>query len=179
MWIALLRAVNVGATNRMTMRDLHDLVAGLGFAKVRTHLAAGNVVFEGGGRSGAAHEALIERELGRGLQVRTDVIVRSASEWRAAIAANPFTAEAAADPAHLLVHFTKSAPVAGAGAALAAAVKGRERTALVGREAYLVYPDGIGRSRLTAPVIEKALGVTGTARNWKTVQALGALAAAD
>jgi len=40
----------------------------------------------------------------------------------------------------------------------------------------MVYPDGIGRSRLTSAVIENKLGTRGTARNWNTVLKLAALA---
>jgi uncharacterized protein (DUF1697 family) len=42
--------------------------------------------------------------------------------------------------------------------------------------AYIVYPDGIGRSRLTNQLIEKMLGTRGTGRNWNTVLKLDALA---
>ena len=38
-----------------------------------------------------------------------------------------------------------------------------------GREGYFVYPDGMGRSKLTPNLIEKHLGGAGTARNWNTV----------
>jgi uncharacterized protein (DUF1697 family) len=40
---------------------------------------------------------------------------------------------------------------------------------------YTVYPDGIGRSRLTNKMIEKKLGTRATGRNWNTVLKLGAL----
>jgi uncharacterized protein (DUF1697 family) len=42
-----------------------------------------------------------------------------------------------------------------------------ERVTVRGREAYVLYPDGAGRSRLNLD----PLGL-GTARNWRTVQAL-------
>ena len=47
-----------------------------------------------------------------------------------------------------------------------------------GRHAYLVYPDGVGRSRLTNVLIEKKLRARGTGRNWNTVLKLGALVGA-
>ena len=74
------------------------------------------------------------------------------------------------------VQFTKAAPADGALEALRAAIKGPEQVAIVGRNAYLVYPDGIGRSKLTITVIEKKLGVRGTARNWNTVLKLAEMA---
>ena len=79
------------------------------------------------------------------------------------------------DPSHLLAAPLKAEPAAGAAERLSAAIKGRERAAVVGREAYLVYPDGIGRSALTMPVVERALGVRATGRNWNTVMKLAAM----
>ena len=46
-----------------------------------------------------------------------------------------------------------------------------------GHKHYIVYPDGIGRSRLTNALIDKQLGTRGTGRNWNTVLKLTALAA--
>lgn len=44
-----------------------------------------------------------------------------------------------------------------------------------GRHAYIVYPDGIGRSKLTTALIEKHLGTRVTGRNWNTVRKLATL----
>ena len=44
-------------------------------------------------------------------------------------------------------------------------IVGREQLKLGGQQLYLVYPDGIGESKLTSALIEKKLGVVGTARN--------------
>jgi uncharacterized protein (DUF1697 family) len=46
----------------------------------------------------------------------------------------------------------------------------------VGREVYAWHPDGVGRSKLAVLLAGKGLGVTATARNWKTVTQLLALA---
>jgi uncharacterized protein (DUF1697 family) len=95
------------------------------------------------------------------------------------MAANPFAEAASNDPSHLLVMPMKTAPAAGAEAALLAMIKGRELAQVIGACAYLVYPDGIGESKLTSAVIERALGVAGTARNWNTVTKLAAMADAQ
>jgi uncharacterized protein (DUF1697 family) len=63
----------------------------------------------------------------------------------------------------------KSQPPAVGLAALRAAIVGREMVKAVGSALYLVYPDGVGRSKLTSALIEKKVGVVGTARNWNTV----------
>ena len=175
--IALLRGVNVGGRKAVSMADLRSLAAGLGLTEPRTLLQSGNLVFGADGQAGEALERLLETELHARLGLESSVMVRTAAEWSAAIAANPFAAEAAADPGHLLLMALKTPPAPGALSALRAAIKGPERSELDGRHAWLVYPDGIGDSRLTNVVIERCLGVRGTARNWNTVLKLQASAA--
>lgn len=175
--IALLRGVNVGGHKQVAMAELRDLCARLGFHDVRSLLQSGNLVFRTDARRGAALERLLETETEKRLGLQTTFFVRTAEQWRAVVARNPFREEARRDPSHLLVMLLKDAPAAGGVEALRAAVTGREVVRAEGREAYLVYPNGIGRSRLTGRLVEKKLGTRGTARNWNTVLKLGALAA--
>jgi uncharacterized protein (DUF1697 family) len=167
-FVALLRAVNVGGTGKIRMADLAALCGALGFVDAATLLQSGNVVFAASGTAAA-----VAGKLAAGIAAahgfRPEVIVRTAKEIDAAIALNPFRDEAAADPGHLLVGFTAAKPVAEAAARLATVKVARERLALAGRELYAWYPDGIGRSKVTNAVLEKALGVPVTARNWTTV----------
>ncbi len=175
--VALLRAVNVGG-NSLPMADLRAFAEGLGFTDVKTLLQSGNLVFaDAKGRSTAALSALLEKEAKARLGLETDFILRTPEEWRALIAANPFQKEAGADPAHLVVLPLKGdAPGAGALEALRAAIVGSERVELRGRDLFAVYPDGIGRSKLTITIIERKLGgVRGTGRNWNTVLKIAAL----
>lgn len=173
--VALLRAVNVGG-RAVAMAELKAMLADLGFGDARTLLQSGNVILDGGARTGAALEQLLEAETEKRLKLRTDYLVRSARDWRAIVARNPFPAEAKADPSHLVMMPLKSAPAKPALAALAAAIKGPERVQARGRELYIVYPDGIGRSKLTVALIERMLGTRGTGRNWNTVLKLQAAA---
>jgi uncharacterized protein (DUF1697 family) len=167
--------VNVGGRNRVAMAALRDLAAGLGLSNPRTLLQSGNLVFEADG-SGDDLERTLEAETAERLGVETDYFVRSADEWRRIIADNPFPAEAKADPGHLLVLPLKSAPTTDRVEALQASIRGREIVRPGARHVYLIYPDGIGRSKLTAQRIETALGTRGTGRNWNTVLKLMALA---
>jgi uncharacterized protein (DUF1697 family) len=177
--IALLRAVNIGSHNKVGMAELRACLEQQGFVRVRTLLQSGNVVFGGGRLRGAALERRLEETARAALRVDTPFIVRTGEEWDALVAANPFPEEAADDPGHLLLFCLKDAPPADAEARLRAAVKGRERVRVRGRQAYLVYPDGVGRSKLTVTVVERSLGSRGTGRNWNTVLKLQALAAAE
>jgi uncharacterized protein (DUF1697 family) len=175
--IALLRGVNVGGKSMVAMADLRTMFADLGFTDVRTLLQSGNVMFEAPtARTSEALEHQLEKETEIRFGRAFDCFVRDAKEWARAVARNPFGAEAKSDPGHLVLMALKDAPVASAVKALQAAIKGREVVRAAGRHAYIVYPDGIGRSKLTNAVIEKTLATRATGRNWNTVLKLAALA---
>jgi uncharacterized protein (DUF1697 family) len=173
--IALLRGVNVGGHQAVAMPELRDLLTQLGFSDARSLLQSGNLVFRGDSRAGVDLESLLATEAETRLGIRTDFIVRSAKKWREVVAHNPFRKEAERDPSHLVVMFLKSATNAKDVKAVQAAIAGSEIIRAHGRHLYIVYPDGIGRSRLTNALLEKKLGIRGTARNWNTVMKLAAL----
>ncbi len=174
--IGLLRAVNLAGRNLVAMAALRDLVTGLGMRDVQTLLQSGNVVFRSDAATASDLERALEDATERRLGVKTDFFVRPAREWKTVIAGNPFREEALRDPGHLLVLFLKDAPSRAAVAGLQRAIAGREIVRAKGRHAYVVYPDGVGRSRLTTALIEQKLGTRATGRNWNTVLKLGALA---
>lgn len=173
--VGLLRAVNLAGLNKVAMSDLRDLLTKLGMQDARTLLQSGNVVFRSDVVSTTQLETLLQDAAVKRLGFETDFFVRTAKDMKAIIAGNPFREAAKRDPGHLLVVFLKQAPDRAAVAALQAAIKGREVVRAKGREAYITYPDGVGRSRLTTALIEKKLGTRGTGRNWNTVLKLGAL----
>jgi uncharacterized protein (DUF1697 family) len=161
--IALLRAINVGGHGKLPMAELLEHCASAGFKDAKTLLQSGNVVFAGKGKSPAQLERALEAKVG------TDVMVRTAAEWGEIVAVNPFRTEAKNDPGHLLVMFLKSEPEADF------AWPGPERMKRIGRQLYLVYPNGAGTSKLTGALIERKLTTRGTARNWNTVMKIAAL----
>jgi uncharacterized protein (DUF1697 family) len=174
--VALLRAVNVGGNNLIPMADLRAAFAALGFADARTLLNSGNVVF-GGGRGGAALERRLESETEKRFKVRVDFMIRTAKEWNEVVARNPFPDASRKSPGRLIVYLLKDRARAGAERSLRAAIKGPELVRVAEREAYVVYPDGSGKSKLTPAVLERELGARGTGRNWNTVLKLAALLA--
>jgi uncharacterized protein (DUF1697 family) len=174
-YVALLRGVNVGGRNMVAMQELRTLCGRLGFEDATTLLQSGNVVFRSAIRDAAALESRLEQEIAKRLGVKPACFVRTADEWATLVKRNPFPEEAKRDPGHMLVALMKQAPAPAAVKALRAAIVGRELVDARGREAYFVYPDGVGRSKLTPGLIEKHLGGSGTARNWNTVMKLLAL----
>ena len=174
-YVALLRAVNLAGKNKVAMSVLRAMLAELGLDDPRTLLASGNAVFSSERRSAVAIETMLERETAARLGLATDYFVRSAREWRGLVGANPFPEAADSDPGRLLVLAAKEAPTAARVRALQGAIVGRERVRAVGQQVYAVYPDGVGRSKLTTAVIERHLGTRVTGRNWNTVLKLLAL----
>ncbi len=173
-YIALLRGVNLAGHKMVAMADLRAMLTDLGFAEPRSLLQSGNLVFQARAQASARLERVLEQEAQRRLDLATEFHVRTAAEWQTIIKRNPFPDAARNDPAHLLLMCFKEAPAAQDVRALQAAIKGREVVRAVGRQAYFIYPDGVGTSRLTTGLIDKTLGLRGTARNWNTVLKLGA-----
>ena len=175
-YVALLRGINVGGHKKVAMSDLRDLLESLGFSDVKTLLNSGNVVFRSAARRADDLEKRLAAETKDRLGVESDFFLRTAEEWRAIIAANPFAEAAERDPAHLAVMCLSAAPEKADVEALRKAIVGREVVHVDGRTAYLIYPDGMGTSKLTITLIEKKLRARGTARNWNTVMKLAKLA---
>lgn len=173
--LALLRGVNVGGHKMVSMANLVAFAKALGLAEPRTLLQSGNLVFKSP-RSSAQLERVLETEAPEHLGFPTEFFLRTAAEWRTIIGNNPKSADAKRDPGHFLMVLLKHAPTPKDVRALEAAITGRERLRVKGREAYIVYPDGVGKSRLTTALIDAKLRTRGTGRNWNTVLKLDALA---
>ena len=166
-WIALLRGVNLGRANRVAMADVRAAFTALGWRQVRSIGQSGNLLFEADGVISDLEESG-ETVLRDRLRLKTFVVVRSAPTWQAMIAANPFAAEAAADPARLVAVMLKGSANPAAEAALAALSR-RERARVIDHTAYIYYPDGQAGSPVAGAGLDRALGTPGTARNWNTV----------
>jgi uncharacterized protein (DUF1697 family) len=176
-FVAFLRGINVGKHRRVSMADVRSLLDEAGYAGVRTHLQSGNVLLAGSQRQTRAVERSVEDALRKGLGIEIDVMVRTGSELASVLDSNPFIARGE-DPATLYVSFLKSTPPAQAAGALEETTFGDDQFALHGRELYLLYPDGLGRSKMTSAFFERTLRVPGTVRRWSVVTKLAELAAA-
>ncbi|MCI4369041.1 MAG: DUF1697 domain-containing protein [Thermoplasmata archaeon] len=174
-YVALLRAVNLGGKTEVDLEAVRGMFRSLGLEEVVSVLRSGNVVFNAPAQPSERLEGRLESEARRRLALDTAFLVRSAAQWSQTLARNPFPEMAEKDPGHLLVAFLKDAPDAEHWKALREAIRGPEKVEGREREAYLVYPEGVGRSRLTAQFIERHLGTRGTSRNWNTVRKLASL----
>lgn len=168
-----LRAVNLGG-KRLLMADFKRVLAQVGYPDAQTVVATGNAVI-----SAQSADAKLETAVEAGLESllggTTETFARDGGQMAAVVAGNPFQRMAQEDPSHLVVVFLKGEPAAAAIEALRAKIKGREVVAAGPDCLYATYPDGIGESKLTAAMIERALGLRGTARNWNTVRKMAEL----
>lgn len=164
-YIAFLRAVNVGGTSKLPMAKFRSMLTDAGFDKVETYIASGNAVFESKA-SEAKVKATIEKGLAAFAGKPVGVLVRTAAELKAVLKANPFPK---AETKATVAIFLDEAPPRGA-LEEAKGVNDEERRRGK-REIYVHYASGIGRSKLKIPA-----AASGTARNMNTVAALAAMA---
>jgi uncharacterized protein (DUF1697 family) len=160
-YVALLRAINVGGTGKLSMADLRQLCLGCGFDNVATYIQSGNIVF----RSKLA-ETGVKRQLGQALAEKMGkpfgVLVRTAPELLDVLSKNPFPTAA---PNQVLILFLDEPPPPDS--LKTTIVPGREELALHGRELFIHFPDGMGQSKLKIPFQK-----TGTGRNLNTTRKL-------
>ena len=176
-FIAVLRAVNVGGTGKLPMKELKGACEAAGLRKVSTYIASGNLVFEHDGDAGQVRDIIAAILRDRFDLIRNHTIIRTPARLAAALEANPFTDAAADRPASLMLQFLDAVPPAGAAEALAT-WPGPERLHLSGDHLYIDYVAGAGTSKLSPASLERALKVAGTARNWNTARKLLDMAAA-
>src|SRR6202035_3337529 len=149
-YVALLRAVNVGGTGKLAMADLRDVMKQLGYQNIETYIQSGNAVFDA-----KKAAAAVAKELAATLEKHTGapvgVIIRTHEELGRVIVGNPFAPEAAADGARVHVSFLAGQALPTAKAALDAIVARyparRDRFHLAGDTLYFHFPDGAGETK--------------------------------
>jgi uncharacterized protein (DUF1697 family) len=160
-YVALLRAVNVGGTGLLPMAELKAMCEDAGFAHARTYIASGNVVFTARPSAAKVKAALASR-----LQARAgkpvSVAIRTAEEMAAVLQVNPF---AQAPAGRVVAIFLDAVPPADALDHVRG--QGNEEVRLGKREIYVRYGEDMGRSKLVIPAAR-----AGTARNMNTIAKL-------
>ncbi len=174
MLVGLLRGVNVGGRNRVSMSALRSALAEAGLDRVSTYLQSGNVIADH--PDPAAFRQVVESVLSDGFGLDVTVIVRSGTDLAGVLAWNPFPHAAASAPKLVHVWFLEQQPEDSMVAALEANT-GRDEWTIEGRDLVVRYEDGSQGSRL-ARKLAKTFDPNVTARNWSTVEAIAKLASA-
>ena len=174
-YVALLRGINVGGNKKVPMADLRAMTAKLGFDDPQTLLQSGNLVFGAKSQPTATLEQLLEAATKKSVGVECSYLVRTAAEWAALVAANPYVKQAKENPAYTVVTFCREVPDAAALKALRTEARGGEDFRVIGRELFMWYPNGQGQSKLAEALSRNRLGTVCSARNWNTVLKISAL----
>jgi len=166
-FVGLLRAINVGGTGKLPMKELVELCQAAGFKNVKTYIQSGNVLFETS-LSEAKAQVKLQRALTAKLGKETGVTLRTPEELEAALAHNPFNKQ---PPSRVIVFFLNEALARDALSKVVAPTG--EELKLRGREVFVYYPTGQGVSKLKLPFAKQ-----GTGRNINTVTKLAEMARA-
>jgi uncharacterized protein (DUF1697 family) len=175
-YIALLRGINVSGHKIIRMEALRVCFEGLGCRGVQTYVQSGNVVFEAVEQEAARYADDISNRIQTDFGFPVPVLLRTSEELRRIIDGNPLLKQPKIDPSKLHVTFLSTTAPKSAQEDLKGLAAKEEQFHIQGREIYLYCPNGYGRTKLSNTAIEKKLGAKATTRNWKTVQALLALA---
>jgi len=171
--VALLRGINVGGKNILSMKDLARMFGEAKCTNVFTYIQSGNVIFEtsaGPEKIAELVQAKIERQFG----YRVPMVLRTREQLLKTIRDNPFL-PTVQDQRWLHVYFLADPPKASSVAGLDHARSAPDAFQVLGQEIYLHLPNGMGRTKLTNAYFDSKLSTTCTARNWATVQKLSAM----
>ncbi len=175
-YIAMLRGINVGPYKRMKMDQLRASFEALHFTRVATYIQSGNVVFSAGKLPTSVLSKMIEAKLLESFGFPVPVISRSRKEMERVIHGNTFLNARGFDPSKLHVSFLPQAPAAPARRELEKLTTPPDRSHCTDKEIYLYLPNGVSKSSLVNNPMERRL-LGATMRNWRTVIALGEIAA--
>ena len=168
-FVSLFRGINVGGHHQIRMSELKELHEALSLKDVFTFIQSGNVVFNSDDTDVARLQRQIEDGFEKKFGFHVEVIVRTAAELRDIIDKNPFQSQQSKESKWVVVMFLAVHPDDTAQEDLLKTYVGPEELFIIGKELYIYYPNGIGRSKLSHSLIEKKLKTFGTARNWNTV----------
>jgi uncharacterized protein (DUF1697 family) len=172
-YVVLLRGVNVGGKAKVAMAALRDVCAAAGCEDVETYIQSGNAVLSSP-LGDKKLQAVLEDAMAAEFGFRPAVMVRTAGEMAAVVAANPYPD---ADEKAIHVGFLQAPPASGAAACLSALDCAPEVVTGVGRELYLHLPNGMGRATLPVHIDRCLRPAPVTVRNWRTVTKLAELSA--
>jgi uncharacterized protein (DUF1697 family) len=170
--VSMLRAVNVGGHNKIKMDALRSLYESLKLREPQSYVQSGNVVFKTDERDLVRLTKKIENGIEQTFGFRPDVVLRTSSDLRDVVAKNPFAKRRDIEPGKLQVHFLAGDPGAEARANVLKLKTDPEELRIYGRELYIYFLNGMGKSKLSWAAVNKALKTPGTCRNWNTVTKL-------
>ena len=169
-YVAFLRGVNLGPSNKIAMPALRTMAEDLGYTDVATYINSGNLIINSPNKA-----ATVEREISDAIKKTfgrpIDVTVRTSAQLKKILAENPYPD---GNPSQVTVAFLTRPPAEDAKDKVAAVAADYEPFTFAGQEVYVNYTQGLGRSKL-AEKFSAIIGVSSTVRNIRTVEKVSAL----
>ena len=157
--------------NSIKMAELALLFKDLGFNDVQTFIQSGNVIFKSDNNEGELREK-IEKGISARFGYDIAAMIRTVDELEALFLSNPYLKEEDFNPAKMAVIFLHE-PVTDTQSAKVSSISYPPDKFQIGeREIFIYCPNGFGRTKLYTNFFENKMGVSGTARNWKTISAI-------
>jgi uncharacterized protein (DUF1697 family) len=171
-FVSLLRGINVGGQKKIPMETLRRVYETLGYARVRTYVQSGNVVFDSAGCATSELVKGIEEQIEKTCGFTVPVFIRQTLELHDILTGNPYLINGSVDPAALHVTFLYQPPCKNEWESLRPPSDIADEFSLGESVIYLHCPNGYGKTKLSNNFFERKLGVLVTTRNWNTVNAL-------
>ncbi len=172
-FISLLRGINLGSRNRISMPDLAALYQKLGFDNVKTYIQSGNVVFETDQKMNSKDlEVLLKQAILDNFNLQVPVIIRSLDEIEKICSQNPFLDKEDMSKDKLHVTFLADLPELVHTEVVKNLDYKPDKCIILNKEVYLYCPINYGETKFSNTFLEKKLKVTATTRNWRTVSEL-------
>ncbi|MVP02036.1 DUF1697 domain-containing protein [Paenibacillus lutrae] len=176
-YIALLRGINVGRHNRMSMTALKGVLEDSGLRSVQTYIQSGNVVFEADETEDkAALQLRMEQSIQAAFGFSIPVVLRTAEEFDRIIRSCPYPVDRLPEEEGVHISYLVETPTQEKIQAVRDCKNGEDEFHVSGHEVYLLIRKGLRDSKLAANL--QKLGVAGTLRNWNTVTKLDGMAKA-
>lgn len=170
--ITMLRGVNMTGHNTIKMTRLADMFRQLGYTDAETYIQSGNIVFTCHNGDIDDVSSGIRKSVLSEFNLNIAVIIRTLDEMKKIISANPFMEEPDFDPSKMAVLFLEFRPSEEQILKVAGIDYPSDKFRINGSEIYIYCPDGFGKTKLYTNFFEAKMKVTGTARNWRTVNKL-------
>lgn len=172
--LSFLRGINVSGQKKIKMADLKALYESLGYARVRTYIQSGNVLFDAPQQCPDPRAIMDAIRAQYGFEV--EVLNVDPADWAEILTFKPWTDEAGNVKDHVYIAYLSAEPTEANVQRLRDFDHGSGEWILKGRVIYFHCPQGYGQSKLNNNLFEAKLKVVATTRNWRTSEIMLELA---
>ena len=159
--------------NSIKMTELSMLYNDLGFTGIQTYIQSGNVIFRAKRETSVLEiEQRIEKEILSKFNYVIPTMVRTNMDVSLLFKRNPFLNEENFDAAKMAVIFLRETPSDSQINKVINISYPPDKFRISGKEIFIYCPNGFGKTKIYTNFFEKKMGVSGTARNWKTITSI-------